>query len=315
MIVAGGAGFIGSHLIRALLARGHDVLCLDNLSTGKRTKIADLEGNPHFQFLEADITDPLPASLAQRPLTIIWNLASPASPIAYQAQPLKTLLAGSLGSLNLLRLAQASGARYLFTSTSEVYGDPKEHPQPESYWGNVNSYGPRACYDESKRFSEALTYTFRRHFGVKTGIVRIFNTYGPLMERDDGRVISNFVVQALTGAPLTVYGDGTQARSFCYIADMINGLLRFQEADLEGPINLGNPEEYRVIDLARKVLDLTGSNSPIVFKPLPQDDPRQRRPDIRLARKLLGWQPKTKLDHGLEKTIAWFREALRSEKG
>jgi len=304
-LVAGGAGFIGSHLCRALLQQQERVLCVDNLSTGRYSNVAELKAYPNFRFLEHDIENHVQAEVKQ-----IFNLACPASPVHYQPDPIKTAKTCVLGTLHLLELAQAQGARLLQASTSEVYGDPEVHPQLESYRGNVNPVGPRSCYDEGKRMAETLCADFRRTRGVDARIVRIFNTYGPLMLADDGRVVSNFVVQALEGKPLTIYGEGQQTRSFCYVSDLVEGLMLAMESEAEeaaGPINLGNPGEFTVAELAKIVIELTQSPSDIQFLPLPVDDPRRRQPQIDLAQKLLGWKPKIVLEDGLRRTISYFR--------
>ncbi len=307
ILVAGGAGFIGSHLCSALVQRGHNVVAFDNFFTGTRKNLEALHGSGKFSIIEHDVTVPFIAANGQK-FDEIYNLACPASPVHYQPDPVRTMLINILGMKNLLDLAREHKARILQTSTSEVYGNPEVHPQPESYLGNVNTIGPRACYDEGKRAAETLCFDYHRQYGVDIKIVRIFNTYGPLMRRDDGRVISNFICQALSGQPLTIYGDGTQTRSFCYIDDMVDGIIRMMEskAGITGPINLGNPDEFTMEELAEKILEKTGSKSPLSYKPLPQDDPEQRQPDIRLARELLGWEPKIALDRGLDKAIAYF---------
>jgi UDP-glucuronate decarboxylase len=308
ILVAGGAGFLGSHLSERLLKQGHGVLCVDNLSTGSRANIAHLADHPRFEFREHDITQPLfPENVDQ-----IYNLACPASPPHYQADPIHTLKTSVIGSLNLLGIAKRTGARCFLASTSEVYGDPLVHPQPEGYWGNVNPHGVRSCYDEGKRAAETLHFDYHRQHGVSIKVVRIFNTYGPRMHPQDGRVVSNFIVQALTGEPLTLYGDGSQTRSFCYVDDMIEGFLRLMntEQSLTGPVNLGNPGEFTMIELAQKVLRLTGSRSRLVHEALPSDDPKRRKPDITLARTTLDWQPTVSLEAGLEKTIAYFAQRL-----
>lgn len=303
-VVTGAAGFIGSHLCDRLLAEGHEVLGVDNLLTGSRANIAHLEGHPRFHFLLHDVCEPLEV---EPPVDAVLHLASPASPKDYLRHPIETLDAGSIGTRRMLELAQRHGARFLLTSTSECYGDPLVHPQPETYWGNVNPVGPRSCYDEAKRFAEALTTAYRRVYGLRTSIARIFNTYGPRMKLDDGRVVPTFLDQALRGAPLTVYGDGSQTRSFCYVSDMVEGLWRLLLSDEPGPVNLGNPVELTVLEFARRILALTGSNSPIQFLPLPEDDPKRRQPDITKARRVLGWEPQVSLEEGLRETIAWFR--------
>lgn len=311
VIVTGVAGLIGSHLAEALLARGDHVTGVDNFVSGSRANLRQLLANPRFEFLEADVTEP--GSLDELGRTApdaVCHLASPASPRYFTAHPLEILRAGSLGTFATLELAQAHGARYLLASTSEVYGEPQVHPQTEEYWGNVNPIGPRACYDESKRFAEAVTSTHARSFGVDTAIARIFNTYGPRMRVDDGRVVSNFVVQALRGEPLTIHGDGSQTRSFCYVTDQVRGLIALLDSDERGPINIGNPAEFTVLELAKIVLELTGSRSPIEHLPLPEDDPTHRRPDVSRAVEALGWRPEVPLREGLPHVIAYFRELL-----
>lgn len=310
ILMSGGAGFVGSHLAKAFLDKGDAVTCIDNLSTGRKQNIAGLLGNPHFTFVEADITQPLPTAVTEKHFDIIANLASPASPPKYVRLSVETLLVGAIGTKQLLDLALRDKARFMQASTSEVYGDPKVHPQPENYWGNVNSYGPRAMYDESKRFAEALIWVYRHQKSVNTAIVRIFNTYGPHMDPADGRVVSNFIVQALKNEPITVYGDGAQTRSFCYVSDQVAGMIALIESGQEGPINVGNPGEFTMLELAEKVIAKTGSASKIVHQPLPPDDPTQRRPDITLAQARLGWEPAVSLDDGLEPTIAYFRKQL-----
>ena len=305
VVVAGGAGFLGSHLCERLVGAAANVLCVDNLATGFRANIAHLEDNPAFRFLEADIVEPI--EVPGR-VTRIYNLACPASPPRYQADPIHTLKTSVIGTLNLLELARAKGARFLQASTSEVYGDAQVHPQPESYVGHVNPIGIRACYDEGKRAAETLIYDYQRQYGLSVRVARIFNTYGPRMDSLDGRVVSNMVVQALAGDDLTVYGDGSQTRSFCYRDDLIEGLLRLMDAGEEAssPTNIGNPGEFTISEFASLVLELTGSPSRISYLPLPQDDPRQRRPDIERARRLLGWEPRIALREGLERTIEYF---------
>lgn len=307
VLVAGGAGFLGSHLCAALLERGDTVTCIDNLCTGRRQNIEALLQDPAFQFIETDISQPLPDTVTQNTYNIIANLASPASPPRYVALAVETLLVGSNGTKNLLDLARRDNARFLQASTSEVYGDPEIHPQPETYWGNVNSYGARSMYDESKRFAEALIWVYRHQFNVNTAVLRIFNTYGPHMDPADGRVVSNFIVQALRNEPITLYGEGTQTRSFCYVSDQITGMLALIDSNEEGPINVGNPHEFTMAELAERVLKLTGSTSKTVHKPLPPDDPAQRKPDITKAKKHLAWEPKVELEEGLQKTIAYFK--------
>ena len=304
VLVTGGAGFLGSHLCDALAARGDSVVCVDDLSTGRRENIEHLAGRPGFEFTEANVASGLDIS---GPFDAVAHLASPASPPAYLRLPLQTLAVGSSGTENALRLAERDGARFVLTSTSEVYGDPEVHPQPESYWGNVNPIGPRSVYDEAKRFAEALTSAYRRARDVNTGIVRIFNTYGPRMSADDGRIVTNFISQALTGQPLTVYGDGSQTRSFCYVDDLIAGVVAMIDSSDPGPINLGNPEEFSVADFARLVLSITGSTSSIEYRPLPTDDPVRRRPVIDLAAERLGWKPEITVGEGVRRTVEWFR--------
>ena len=310
VLVAGGAGFLGSHLCEALLARGDEVVCVDNLCTGRRRNIAHLESNPAFRFIKADITKPFPKSVRDATYTHICSLASPASIPKYEALAVETLLVGSVGVKQLLDVALRDQARLLHASTSEVYGEPEISPQPETYLGNVNSYGARSMYDESKRFAEALLWVYRHQRGADTAIVRIFNTYGPRMDPDDGRVVSNFIVQALRGQPLTVYGKGTQTRSFCYVSDQIAGVLKLLDSAEEGPINIGNPGEFTLLELAEKVNALTGNRAGVVYQPSRPDDPTQRKPDITRAAKLLGWEPTIELDEGLKKTIPYFRDEI-----
>jgi UDP-glucuronate decarboxylase len=306
ILVTGGAGFIGSHLCETLLGQGHDVVCLDNYYTGSKENILHLMGNPRFELIRHDLIHPITLEVDQ-----IYNLACPASPVHYQFNPVKTVKTNVMGTLNMLGLAKRVKARILQASTSEVYGDPAVHPQPESYWGNVNCIGPRACYDEGKRVAETLMMDYHRQHGVDIRIARIFNTYGPRMAVNDGRVVSNFIVQALRGEPLTVYGRGKQTRSFCYISDLIKGLIALMEqTETIGPVNLGNPREFTILSLAEQIKALTGSSSPILFHPLPQDDPVQRKPDITLAKKHLHWEPEVPLEQGLIETIAYFRKRL-----
>ncbi|MBT3220152.1 MAG: SDR family oxidoreductase [Proteobacteria bacterium] len=311
VLVAGAAGFIGSHLVDLLLARGNEVVGVDSFTTGTPQNIAHLESHEGFIFIEADVTQPL--AIPDR-LHRIYHLACPASPIDYLQKPFETLYAGSDGTRELLRLAERHGARFLLASTSEVYGDPAEHPQRETYFGNVNPIGPRSVYVESKRYAEALTMAFHRHRGVQVRIARIFNTYGPRMRMDDGRVIPAFACQALRGEPLTVFGDGEQTRSYCYISDMLEGLTRLMASDCTGPCNLGNPFELSVMALAEWLISQTQSASEFSFKPLPQDDPRLRRPEISLARRELGWEPKVSFGDGIKSTIAWFKEEVAFEQ-
>lgn len=310
VLVAGGAGFLGSHLCERLLEGGARVVCLDNFQTGRRDNLRSLLRKDSFELVEHDIVEPLPAKLVKRRFDRIYNLACAASPPLYQADPEHTLLTSVVGNRHLLKLAEACGAKFLLASTSEVYGDPDAHPQVETYWGNVNCTGPRACYDEGKRAAETLTFDYDRAGRAEVRVARIFNTYGPRLSAEDGRVVSNVVSQALAGEDITVYGDGSQTRSFCYVADLIDGLVRLMEHDgaQPGPVNLGNPNELTIRELVDLVLALTGSGSEVVFQRLPVDDPRRRRPDIGRAKRLLGWAPKTPLEKGLKATIAWFEE-------
>ncbi len=303
-LISGAAGFIGSHLCDRLLGEGHSVIGLDNLITGSRRNLAQLNGHPHFQFIEHDVTRPIevPGTFDQ-----VWHLASLTSPKEYLAHAIETLESGSTGTRNMLETARRDGARFLLTSTSECYGDPLEHPQAETYWGHVNPVGPRSCYDESKRYAEALTMAYHRSFGVRTNIARIFNTYGPRMALKDGRVVPAFLDQALHGEPLTIFGDGTQTRSFCYVADLVDGLVRLAASDERYPVNLGNPVELTILEFAECIRRLMGSRLAIVFEPLPEDDPQKRRPDIAKARRLLGWEPKVALEDGLRDTVAYFK--------
>jgi len=308
ILVTGGAGFLGSHLCERLLGQGHDVLCVDNYFTGTKDNVAHLFDNPHFELLRHDVTFPLYVEVDE-----IYNLACPASPIHYQFDPVQTTKTSVHGAINMLGLAKRVKAKIFQASTSEVYGDPKVHPQPEGYWGHVNPTGFRSCYDEGKRCAETLFFDYYRQHKLRIKVGRIFNTYGPRMHPNDGRVVSNFIVQALKNEPITVYGDGKQTRSFCYVDDLIDGFLRLMESpdDFTGPVNLGNPGEFTIRELAEKVISLTGSRSRIEEKPLPHDDPRQRQPDIKLARERLGWQPQITLDQGLPKTIAYFDALLK----
>jgi UDP-glucuronate decarboxylase len=308
VMVTGGAGFLGSHLCERLLQKGCEVLCVDNFFTGARQNIEHLLPNPSFELLRHDITFPLYVEIDQ-----IYNLACPASPVHYQFDPVQTVKTSVVGAVNMLGLAKRTKARILQASTSEVYGDPTLHPQPESYWGHVNPIGPRSCYDEGKRCAETLFFDYHRQNGVEIRVVRIFNTYGPRMHPRDGRVISNFIVQALRGEDITIYGDGRQTRSFCYVDDLIEGLVRMMdnEAGFAGPVNIGNPGEFTMLELANAVIRLTGSGSRLVFVPLPQDDPRQRQPDIALAAQQLQWKPTVSLETGLPKTIDYFRSLLK----
>jgi dTDP-glucose 4,6-dehydratase len=307
IVVTGGAGFLGSHLVDALLARGDEVVAVDDLSTGRRANIAHLDGEPRFTFVEADVVEGIPVEGA---VDAVLHFASPASPQQYLARPLETLEVGSLGTRNALDLAHEHAARFVLASTSEIYGDPLEHPQRETYFGNVNPTGPRSVYDEAKRFAEALTCAYRRELGVDTGIVRIFNTYGPRLAPADGRVVSNFCVQALRGDAITVYGDGEQTRSYCFVDDEVRGILALVDSGVAEPVNIGNPDEFTVAELAKLVLELTGSSSEIVHEPLPDDDPVRRRPDIGRARALLRWEPEVALVDGLARTLEWYREEL-----
>jgi len=309
ILITGGAGFIGSHLCDYLLEKGHDVLCVDNLFSGSKDNIRHLLDHPYFEFIRHDITHPFYAEIDQ-----IYHLACPASPVHYQYNPIKTIKTNVMGTINMLGLAKRVKAKALLASTSEVYGNPTIHPQPETYLGNVNPIGIRSCYDEGKRVAETLMMDYHRQNHVDIRIVRIFNTYGPRMAINDGRVISNFIVQALRGENLTVFGDGSQTRSFCYISDLIGGIVRMSETnDLIGPVNLGNPAESTILELARQIISMTKSRSKIVFKPLPSDDPERRCPDITLARKNLHWEPKISLEEGLERTVKYFREKLPRE--
>lgn len=306
ILVTGGAGFLGSHLCDRLIAAGNDVICLDNLFTGSKDNIRHLLSTPYFEFIRHDVTEPIYLEVDQ-----IYNLACPASPVHYQYNPIKTAKTSVLGAMNMLGLAKRVKARILQASTSEVYGNPEVHPQPEEYWGKVNPIGIRSCYDEGKRLAETLFFDYHRQNGVDIRVIRIFNTYGPRMNPSDGRVVSNFIVQALQGEDITVYGDGTQTRSFCYVDDLIDGMMRMMEAeDFTGPVNIGNPGEFTMLELAEKVIALTGSSSKIVHKPLPSDDPLQRRPVIDLAKEKLGWKPIVNLDEGLKKTIDYFYKLL-----
>jgi len=306
ILVTGGAGFLGSHLCERLMADGHEVACLDNLFTGRKSNVAHLLTNPRFEFIRHDVVDPFKIEVDQ-----IYNLACPASPVHYQHNPIKTVKTSVMGAINTLGLAKRVRARVFQASTSEVYGDPEIHPQPEKYWGHVNPIGIRSCYDEGKRCAETLFFDYHRQNGVDIRVVRIFNTYGPRMMADDGRVVSNFIVQALRGEPITIYGDGKQTRAFCYVDDLIEGFVRMMNQDKTiGPVNLGNPGEFTMLELAEKVITETKSRSKIVHKPLPSDDPKQRRPDITLAKKHLGWEPKISLEAGLKKTVAFFRTVV-----
>jgi dTDP-glucose 4,6-dehydratase len=309
ILVTGAAGFLGSHLTDALLAQGHSVVGVDNLATGNLANLAHLNGESRFTFLEQDICGAFDAG----PVGFIFNFASPASPVDYDRLGPETLLVGSAGTVNTLNLARRYTAGYLHASTSECYGDPEVHPQVETYWGRVNPIGPRSVYDEAKRFSEAAVTAWHRYYGVDTHMVRIFNTYGPRLQANDGRVISNFMMQALAGKPLTIYGDGLQTRSFCYVSDLVEGIVRLAASGEHTPVNIGNPTEFTMLECAREVLNVTGSKSEIVHKPLPQDDPTRRRPDITKARALLNWEPKVPLREGLAKSLAYFQSCITAE--
>jgi UDP-glucuronate decarboxylase len=310
ILVTGGAGFLGSHLVDRLMADGHHVTCLDNLFTGRKHNLAQLLHGSNFAFIERDVGETLDLEV-----DAIYNLACPASPVHYQADPIKTMKTSIFGALNVLELAKRCNARVFQASTSEVYGDPEVHPQPESYWGHVNPNGIRSCYDEGKRCAETLFFDYHRQHGIEIKVVRIFNTYGPRMHPEDGRVVSNFIMQALRGEDLTIYGDGQQTRSFCYASDLISGFVKLMEsnAEIRGPINMGNPNEFTMLELAEKVLSLTKSKSGLIFKPLPQDDPKQRRPDISQAKSVLGWEPKIQLEEGLVQTISYFKSIINEK--
>lgn len=305
ILVTGGAGFLGSHLIDRLMAQDHEVLCLDNYYTGRKQNVLQWADNPRFELIRHDITEPIRLEVDQ-----IYHLACPASPVHYQSNPIKTVKTNVLGTMNMLGLAKRVQARFFLASTSEVYGDPTVHPQTEDYWGNVNCTGIRSCYDEGKRIAETLTYDYHRAHGVDVRVVRIFNTYGPRMLPNDGRVVSNFIVQALQGNALTVYGDGSQTRSFCYVSDLVEGFLRLMASDHTEPVNIGNPGEYTILELAQTIQGMINPDAEVSFKPLPKDDPKQRQPEITRARTWLGWEPTIELQEGLEKTIAYFREHL-----
>jgi dTDP-glucose 4,6-dehydratase len=308
VLITGGAGFIGSHLCERFLAEGDHVICMDNFLTGSPDNVAPLMKNPRFTFIQQDVTNYV---YVEGGLDAILHFASPASPVDYLEKPIQTLKVGSLGTHKALGLAKAKGARFLLASTSECYGDPLVHPQNEDYWGNVNPIGPRGVYDEAKRFAEAMTMAYHRFHGVKTRIVRIFNTHGPRMRLRDGRVVPNFIAQALKNEPITVYGDGSQTRSFCFVSDLVEGIVRLLRSDYDkGPVNLGNPVEVTILQFAERIKALTGSKSEIVRRPLPEDDPKQRQPDIGRAKKLLGWEPKVGLDEGLKKTIEYFKDRV-----
>ena len=307
VLITGGAGFIGSHLCERFLAEGDDVICMDNFLTGSPDNVAPLMRNPRFTFIQQDVTNYV---YVEGPLDAILHFASPASPVDYLEKPIQTLKVGSLGTHKVLGLAKAKGSRFLLASTSECYGDPLVHPQNEDYWGNVNPIGPRGVYDEAKRFAEAMTMAYNRFHGVKTRIVRIFNTHGPRMRLRDGRVVPNFIAQALRNEAITVYGDGSQTRSFCYVSDLIEGIYRLSQSNFHEPVNIGNPLEVTILQFAERIKALIGSKSQIVFGPLPEDDPKVRQPDIGRARKILGWEPKVSLDEGLRKTIDYFRDRV-----
>jgi UDP-glucuronate decarboxylase len=305
VLITGGAGFIGSHLCERLLNDGNEVICLDNFFTGSKDNIIHLMNNPYFEVIRHDIEEPILLEVDE-----IYHLASPASPIHYQKDPVKTVKTNVMGAINVLDIAKRTSARVLLASTSEVYGDPEIHPQVEEYRGNVNPIGPRACYDEGKRCAETLFFDYYREYGVDIRVIRIFNTYGPRMAVNDGRVVSNFIIQALKNEDITIYGDGSQTRSFQYVDDLINGMIKMMKSDYIGPINIGNPDEFTILDLAKKVIDLINSKSKIIFKPLPQDDPKKRRPDITKAKKYLNWEPKVKLEDGLKNTIEYFKRVI-----
>ena len=307
ILITGGAGFLGSHLAKRLLKEGNEVIALDSYFTGQKENIVELLDNPYFEMIRHDIVEPINIEVDE-----IYNLASPASPIHYQFDPVHTTKTSVMGIINMLELAKRTKAKILQASTSEVYGDPSVHPQPESYWGNVNTIGPRACYDEGKRVAETLMFDYQRQYDVKIKVMRIFNTYGPNMNPDDGRVVSNFIVQALKGEDITIYGDGNQTRSFCYVDDNIEGMVRLMNSrdDFYGPVNIGNPHEFTMLELAQKVLEIVGGKSKLVYKPLPQDDPKQRQPDISLAKKELDWEPHIELNEGLKKTIEYFEGVI-----
>jgi len=307
ILITGGAGFLGSHLSDRLLEQGHEVICVDNLFTGSKRNIDHLHNNPLFEFMRHDVTFPLYIEVDE-----IYNLACPASPVHYQHDPVQTTKTSVHGAINMLGLAKRLNCKIFQASTSEVYGDPSVHPQPEAYWGNVNPIGIRSCYDEGKRCAETLFFDYYRQHNLQIKVARIFNTYGPRMHHADGRVVSNFIVQALRGEPITVFGEGAQTRSFCYADDLVEGFIRLMETadDVTGPVNLGNPAEFTILELAQKVIELTGSRSEIVYEEMPQDDPKQRQPDISLAKSVLGWSPKIELEQGINRTIAYFRELL-----
>ncbi len=309
ILITGGAGFLGSHLTDRLMEQGHEVICLDNFYTGNKRNLLRWLQNPYFELIRHDITEPIRLEVDQ-----IYHLACPASPIHYQSNPVKTIKTNVTGTLNMLGLAKRVKARFFLASTSEVYGDPTVHPQSEGYRGNVNCTGIRACYDEGKRVAETLTYDYHRQNGVDVRVVRIFNTYGPRMLPNDGRVVSNFIVQALQGEPLTVYGDGSQTRSFCYVSDLVDGFIRLMNSEHTEPVNIGNPSEYTILELAKTIQDMVNPGADLIYKPLPQDDPKQRQPDITRAQTWLGWQPTVPLAEGLKLTIDYFRDRLQGER-
>lgn len=313
ILITGGAGFVGSHMCVAYLHKGYKVICVDNLSTGAKRNVEDLLKNPDFSFYELDICKPLPAEITKQNIDIIANMASPASPPHYQRLAIETLEVGSLALFNLLELTRQKKARFFQASTSEVYGDPEVHPQPETYKGSVNCYGPRSMYDESKRFAEAVIYAYRQKYSLNTSIGRFFNTYGPNMDPKDGRVVSNFIVQALEGRPLTMYGKGDQTRSFCYVDDLVSGIISLIDSDVEGPINLGNPGEFTIFELAQLVQKLVGSKNELVYEPLPGDDPMQRKPVISKAKESFGWEPTVSLEEGIRKTIPYFKSVVTKD--
>ncbi len=309
-LVTGGAGFLGSHLIDKLMNENQEVICLDNYFTGNKSNIKKWLNHPNFEIIRHDVTEPIQIEIDQ-----IWHLACPASPIHYQENPIKTAKTSFLGTYNMLGLARRVKAKFLLASTSEIYGDPQINPQKESYWGNVNPIGIRSCYDEGKRISETLCSDYKRIHNLEIRIMRIFNTYGPRMKANDGRVVSNFIYQALQNMPLTIYGDGTQTRSFCYVEDLIEGMFNLMDSKVNSPVNIGNPEQLTILELAKKIRNKINPNLEIIFKPLPQDDPLKRQPDIRKAKKELNWSPSTSLDNGLDKTIFWFKNIIKKEQG
>jgi UDP-glucuronate decarboxylase len=313
ILISGGAGFLGSHLCDYYVSLGHEVHCVDNLSTSSIRNINHLKKSKKFHFYQHDIVEPFPQTLRSKKYDLVLNMASPASPPHYQRLAVETLQVGSQGTLNMLEIARNSHARFFHASTSEVYGDPEVHPQPESYWGKVHSYGPRSMYDEAKRYAEALIFSYRQQYKLSTCVGRFFNTYGPRMDAKDGRVVSNFIVQALDNKPLTIYGKGEQTRSFCYVDDLVKGIVALLDSDEEGPINLGNPGEFTIKELAEIVIKKLGSKSKLTYLPLPGDDPTQRKPDITLAKKKLNWQPSISLDDGLDKTIAYFKDLITQQ--